>query len=188
MSLRRGLRYFERPSVANKLTRLCWQITYFALFRFTPTPLHGWRRQILRSFGARVGSRVAIYPSARIWAPWRLEVADGATIGWDCEIYNVDMVRIGRDAIVSQHSYLCTATHDVRDQFQLAAGPIEIRDNVWVASAAFLGPGVTVGEGAIVGARGVVTRSIESWSIVAGNPARAIGRRPITARNVLHGR
>ena len=182
------LQYLARPSLANKLARLAWLIGYFALFRFTPSPLHGWRRQILRLFGAKVGSGVVIYPSVRIWAPWNLEVAADTTVGWDCELYNVAAIRIGRGAIVSQHSYLCTATHDLRNEFQLMAAPIDIEANAWIAAGAFVGPGVTVGEGAVVGARCVATRSIEAWAIVAGNPARPVGTRPATARNALHAR
>lgn len=182
------LQYFARPSLANRLARLAWKIGYFSLFRFTPTPLHGWRRQVLRLFGAKIGSRVVIYPSARIWAPWKLEVEDEVTIGWDCELYNVATIRIGHGAIVSQHGYLCTASHDLRNQFQLMAAPINIEVKAWIAADAFVGPGVVVGEGAVVGARCVVTRSVEAWSIVAGNPASVIGYRPMTARNSLHPR
>lgn len=183
-----SLQYFAPPSSANKLARLAWQIGYFALFRFTPTPLHGWRRQVLRLFGGKIGSGAVIYPSARIWAPWNLEVAADATVGWDCELYNVAAIRIGREAIVSQHSYLCTATHDLRNEFQLLAAPIDIGANAWIAAGAFVGPGVGVGEGAVVGARCVVTRSIQAWTIMVGNPARPAGTRPSTARNALHSR
>jgi putative colanic acid biosynthesis acetyltransferase WcaF len=170
------------------MARLVWKIVFLLLFRFTPIPLHSWRRQVLRFFGAKIGSRAVIYPSARIWAPWNLEVAADATIGWDCELYNVAAIRIGREAIVSQYSYLCTATHDFRDEFQLMAAPIDIGANAWIAAGAFVGPGVTVGEGAVVGARCVVTRSVQIWSVVAGNPAHLVGTRPVKARNALHAR
>ena len=180
------LRILARPSLANKLARFAWQIGYFAIFRFSPRPFNAWRRQILRLSGAKIGSRAVIYPSARIWAPWNLEVADDATVGWECELYNVAPIRIGREAIVSQYAFICTATHDMRDEFQLMAAPIDIGQNAWVAAGAFVGPGVSVGEGAIVGARCVVTRSVESWAIMAGNPARPVGTRPPTARNRLH--
>lgn len=176
------------PSLANKLARLVWLIGYVTLFRFTPTPLHGWRRQILRLFGAKIGSGAVIYPSVRIWAPWNLEVAADATVGWDCELYNVTAVRIGRKAIISQYAYICSATHDFRDEFQLMVSPIDIGANAWIATGAFVGPGVTVGEGAVVGAHCVLTRSIEAWAIVAGNPARSVGSRPATAQNALHSR
>lgn len=186
-SERLPLKGLPRPPIANKLMRLLWKICAFTLFRPTPTPLHAWRRQILRFFGAKIGARAVIYPSARIWAPWNLEVATDATIGWDCELYNVATIRIGREAIISQYAYLCTATHDLRNEFQLMVAPIVVEPDAWIAAGAFVGPGVTVGEGAVVGARCVAIRPVESWSIVAGNPARTVGTRPKTARNVLHG-
>lgn len=175
-----------RPSRGDKLARLLWRICALVLFRWTPTPLHGWRRGVLRLFGAQVGAGVVIYPSVRIWAPWTLHLADGATIGWECELYSVAPIRVGKGAIVSQKAHLCTATHDVQDAFQLMTAPIEISANAWVAAEAFIGPGVTLGEGAVVAARGVVTRSIAARCIVAGNPAQPIGTRDPAARTALH--
>lgn len=174
------------PSAKNKAGRILWRLAYISLFRFSPTPMHGWRRQLLRLFGAKIGYAVVIYPSARIWAPWKLHIEDLATIGNDCEIYNVCPINIRTRAIVSQHAYLCTASHDFRNNFQLIAAPIEINADSWVAAGAFVGPGVSIGEGAVVAARAVVTRSIGSWIVVAGNPANQIGFRPQTARNNLH--
>jgi putative colanic acid biosynthesis acetyltransferase WcaF len=94
----------------------------------------------------------------------------------------------GREAIVSQHVHLCTATHDVQGDFQLMAAPIDIGDHAWIAADAFVGPGVQIGEGAVVGARCVTTRSVEARLIVVGNPARAVGSRKTSARNALHTR
>lgn len=175
-----------RPSAKNKAARLLWSIAYFTMFRFSPVPLHAWRRLLLRLFGAKIGQGAVIYPSARVWAPWTLRVEDGATIGWNCELYNVAPIRIGKRAIVSQYAYLCTASHDIRSDFQLMAAPIEIGADAWVAAGAFAGPGASIGEGAVVGARAVVTRSIPAWTIAAGNPAKCIGPRPKSARNDLH--
>lgn len=180
------LEVLPRPSTLNKLARLLWLTCYWALFRFTPTPLHAWRRFVLRAFGARIGSGVVIYATARIWAPWNLNIDTDATVGWGCDLYNVAAIRIGRKSIVSQYSYLCTATHDFRSDFQLMAAPIDIAENAWIAADAFVGPGVSVGEGAIVGARSVVFQPVEAWSVVVGNPGRRIGYRPTTARNALH--
>ncbi|MGO9171308.1 MAG: putative colanic acid biosynthesis acetyltransferase [Rhodomicrobium sp.] len=175
-----------RPSAKSKAARLLWRIAYISVFRFSPTPMHGWRRLLLRRFGAKIGRAAVIYPSVRIWAPWALHVEDGATIGWDCEIYNVGPVHIRKRAIVSQHAFLCTASHDFQTDFQLMAAPIEIGAEAWVAADAFVGPGVSIGEGAVVAARAVVMRSTQPWTVVAGNPAKFIGMRQRSARNDLH--
>jgi putative colanic acid biosynthesis acetyltransferase WcaF len=185
--LPRGKYYGLRsPSVSNKLARAAWNIVYFGAFRFSPTPAHAWRRLLLRMFGARVGARVVIYPSVQIWAPWQLSLDKGSTIGPGVELYNVASIHIGEGAIVSQYAYLCTASHDYKIEFQLIAAPIAIKRQAWLAAACFVGPGVSIGEGAVVAARATVTRSVPSWTVVGGNPAGIIGRRPSTARNILH--
>jgi len=181
-------RRLPKPSLQNKLARLLWGAAYIALFRLSPVPAHAWRRVLLRGFGARIGPSVVVYPSARIWAPWALQVEEGATIGRDCELYNVMPVRLGRRAIVSQHAYVCTASHDYQSDFQLLGAPVCIEVEAWVGAGSFIGPGVTIGRGAVVGARAVVMRSLSPWTVVAGNPAQIVGRRSSSARNSLHGR
>lgn len=184
-----SLRRRPPPSITNKIARAIWGVVRILLFRPTPAPLHAWRRMILRGFGAQVGERVAVYPSARIWAPWNLAIDAGATIGGDAIIYNVDRVEIGKFAVVSQGAHLCTASH-AHDSaaFELVSAPIWIAEEAWVAAEAFVGPGVTVGKAAVVGARAVVVKSVEGRAIVAGNPAMVVGRRAAEGRNRLSGR
>jgi putative colanic acid biosynthesis acetyltransferase WcaF len=184
---RAGCGALPKPPLRDKLARLLWAFAYYAAFRFSPVFAHGWRRAILRAFGAQVAPRVAIYPSARIWAPWRLRLDEGATVGGGAELYNVAPIHVGEEAVVSQYAYLCTASHDHRREFQLIAASVEVRRHAWVAAGCFIGPGVTIEEGAVAAARAVVTRSVPPWTVVAGNPARIVGRRPSTARNRLHG-
>jgi putative colanic acid biosynthesis acetyltransferase WcaF len=162
---------------------------YILLFRTTPTPLHAWRRLLLRLFGATVGRRVGVYPTTKIWAPWNLEIGDGATIGGGSSLYNVDKIRIGRAAVVSQGAHLCTASHDHNSEgFDLISAPIEISENAWVCAEAFVGPGVSLEEGAVAAARAVVVRSVDARKVVAGNPARIVSDRSNAAHNVLVGR
>lgn len=177
------------PSLGNKLARAAWGVARVLLFRPTPVPLHAWRCLILRGFGAQVGARVAIYPSARIWAPWNLSIDEGATIGGGATIYNVDCVEIGKYAVISQGAHLCTASH-AHDSpaFELVTAPIRIEEEAWIAVEAFVGPGVTVGMAAVVGARAVAVKSVDERAIVAGNPARVIGQRAREGRNRLKGR
>ena len=177
------------PSISNKLARAAWAIARVLLFRPTPAPLHAWRRLILRGFGARVGSRVAVYPSALVWAPWNLTIDAGATIGGGAIIYNVDHITVGRYAVISQGAHLCTASHDHNvPTFDLVTAPIQVGEEAWVAADAFVGPGVTIASGAVVGARAVVVKNVDSRVIVVGNPARAVGTRAIEGRNRLQGR
>lgn len=157
--------------------RVLWALATPA-FRFSPRPLHGWRRMLLRAFGASVGRGVHVDPTARIMLPWKLVIEDHASIGDRALIYNLGRVRIGARATISHLAHLCAGSHDHRDPaLPLLRLPIEIGADAWVCAQAFVGPGLVVGEGAIVGAGAVVTRSIEPWVIAGGNPARPIGRR-----------
>ncbi len=165
-----------RLDIAVRLARLVWSAAWLLLYRPTPNLLHSWRRFILRLFGAKVGRGAHPYPSARIWAPWKLEMGEGSCIGPGADIYNVAQITLGARAIVSQKSYLCTASHDFRDPaFPLTAAPIRLGEGAWVAASAFVGPGVSIGSGAVVAACAVVTRNVAAKAIVGGNPAQVIG-------------
>jgi putative colanic acid biosynthesis acetyltransferase WcaF len=174
------------PSLGDKVSRAVWQVVWLLAFRPSPVPLHSWRRLVLRLFGSQIAPHVAIYPSVRIWAPWNLQVGTAATVGPGVNLYNVSQIRIGDDAVVSQGSYLCTATHDhLAGDFALMVAPIEVGSNAWVAAEAFVAPGIIIGASAVIGARSTVTKCVEDFAIVAGNPASRIATRPETARNNL---
>jgi putative colanic acid biosynthesis acetyltransferase WcaF len=157
--------------------RFLWGIVQ-AAFRYSPRICFGWRRLLLRLFGARMGREVNIYNSARIYMPWNLEIGDWSSIGEEAFIYNLGKVTLGKNVTVSPRAYLCAGTHDHKKSFMpLVFSPITIGDQAWICTDAFIGPNVTVGEGAVVAARGVVTKHVEPWDIVAGNPAKSIGKR-----------
>jgi putative colanic acid biosynthesis acetyltransferase WcaF len=144
-------------------------------FRFTPVPLHQFRTLVLTCFGAKISGRFYVYPSTRIWAPWNLTAEDGSCLGPWVDCYNVAPIYLARKALVSQYAYLCTASHDYRDPgFALIVGEIRLEEGCWVAARSFVGPGVTIGAGAVVGAQSVVTRPVGAHEVVAGAPARKI--------------
>ena len=166
------------PSLSNKMARLAWGLVRATLFRFSPIPFYAWRRFLLRAFGGTIAKGARPYPAARIWAPWNLTMEADSVIGPFADIYNVARITLGEKAIVSQKSYLCSAGHDFRDPaFPLITAPITIERDAWVAADAFVGPGVTISEGAVIGARGAATRSLPAGAVVAGNPARIVGWR-----------
>ena len=167
-------------SRSNKLGRLVWGCVWLALFRTSPWFFHGWRRMLLRMFGARVGRNAKIFPSTKIWAPWNLTLGDNACLANDVDCYCVDAVFVGDNATVSQGACLCTATHDIRDpHMKLITAPVRIEDQAWICARAFVMPGVVVGQGAVAGACALVTKSVLPWTIVGGNPAKAIGSRQL---------
>lgn len=159
------------------IRRVFW-ILMQSLFRFSPRTCFGWQRFLFRCFGARIVRDVHIYNSATVYYPWALEVDDESAIREYAYIHNLRRVTIGARATISHQAHLCAGTHDhAKSDFPLLRPPIFIGDQSWVCGDAFVGPGVTVGEGAIVGAAAVVTRDIAPWMIAVGKPARAIKRR-----------
>jgi len=167
--------YPSPHSRTNRVMRVLWSIVWLVAYRPSPRMLHGWRRFLLRLFGARVAPGAHPYPTARVWAPWNLEMEANSCLGPYVDCYCIDKVTIGVRATVSQYSFLCTATHDYRDaRMPLVTAPIVIGTRAWVAADVFIGPGVIVGEGAIVGARASVFRNVEPWTVIGGNPARVI--------------
>jgi putative colanic acid biosynthesis acetyltransferase WcaF len=123
-----------------------------------------------------------VYPSTRIWAPWNLTMEDGSTLAEQVDCYSVDRITLGVNSTVSIRTFLCTASHDIRDRARpLTTSPIVIGADAFVFAEAFIGPGVRLGEAAVVGARAVVVRDVAPADIVAGNPAKPIGRRTFAA-------
>lgn len=165
-------------SLRNRVARALWGLVWLLLFRPSPRVLHGWRRMLLRLFGARIDFGVHIDPSVKIWAPWNLEMAEHSCMELHVDCYSADPIFLGAFCTVSQYSYLCAATHDYTDpRMPLIARPIRLGPRSWTAADVFIAAGVSVGEGAVIGARSSVFRNVESWAVVAGNPARFIKRR-----------
>lgn len=174
-------KYNDAISLSNKLLRMLWNVVYWILFRPSIGPLfYKWRIFILRCFGAKIDWSAHVYAGAKIWAPWNLIMGENSCLSSDVDCYNVDIVLIGSNVVVSQKAYLCTASHEITHvAYPLITSPIIIKDQAWVAAEAFVGMGVTIGEGAVVGARSVVTKNVEPWTVVGGNPARFIKKRII---------
>lgn len=162
----------QQLSKSNKLARSLWQIVWLLLYRPTPRLFHAWRCLLLRLFGAKLGKAVHTYPSARIWAPWNLEMGDHACLSEGVDCYCVAKIRIGALSTISQHSFLCTASHDhSKASMPLVAAPITIGERVWITADVFVGPGVTIGDGAVVTARSSVFSDLPPWMVARGNPA-----------------
>ncbi len=166
-------------SLRNRLGRVAWTLCESTLFRLSPRPFHALRSALLRLFGARIAAGVHVYPGVHVWAPWNLSMDTGASIGERAIIYNLARIEIGERAVISQGAHLCAGTHDYhRADHALIARPIHIGARAWICTEAFVGPGVSVPPGTVLGARGVLMRSpTEPWAVYAGNPARRVGSR-----------
>ena len=155
-----------------------WWIVQALLIHPSPQVAYGWRRWILRLFGARVGSNVLIRPSVRVTFPWRLTIGDYVWIGDNVELYSLAEITIGAHAVVSQGSYLCTGSHDANSpSFDIFAKPIIVGEEAWIAAQAFVCPGVRLGRGSVVGARSFVTEDTREGGVYFGKPARYVRQR-----------
>jgi putative colanic acid biosynthesis acetyltransferase WcaF len=162
-------------TLSNRLTRVLWNIVWRLFVSWTPASASPWRRLLLTRFGAKIGRSSDVRGSARVWYPANLHMEDHVLIAERVICYNQAPISFEAYALVSQGAHLCAGSHDIDDHhFQLVAKPITIGRRAWIAAEAFVGPGVTVGEGAVLGARGCAFRDLEPWTVYVGNPARSI--------------
>lgn len=165
-------------SKQEKIKRLLWSVVQATLFRFSPRRWDSWRAWLLRKFGAEVGRVKLIRNTVRIEIPWNISIGDRAQIGDRVYLYSLGPIRIGADTVISQFCHVCAGTHDhERTDFPLIRTPIEIGDRCWVATECFIGPGVRVGEGVVLGARAVVVKDLPAWKICVGHPAKPVADR-----------
>jgi putative colanic acid biosynthesis acetyltransferase WcaF len=164
--------------LGNRLARALWGAIHLLLVRPSPRPLHAWRAAVYRAFGATLGAHCHIYPAARVWAPWNLVCEDHVGIGDEAVIYNTLPLRLGSHCVISQQAYLCGATHDFEAEgFPMVSAPIAVGRHAWICARAVVGPGVSVGDGAVLGLASVTTRNLDAWTVYAGAPARPLRKR-----------
>lgn len=173
--------YKNQLSLRNKIGRLVWSCVYRLFFKPFPTFIfRRWQIYILRVFGARIGKNCTVYNSVKIWAPWKLIMEDNSIIGENCNCYNPAVIHLKSQTVISNNVSFVTASHRIESKkHELIFMPIVIQSYSWVASEAYIGMGVTVGEGSVVAARAVVVKDVEPWTVVGGNPAKFIKKRLI---------
>lgn len=159
-----------------------WWIIQSLFFHTSPQFMYGWRRCLLRVFGAKIGKGVLIRPSVNVTYPWKLSIGDWSWIGDGVTLYTLGEIIIGDNAVVSQQSYICTGSHDYTQiAFDLYAVPIHLESEVWVSTGVFVGPGVTIGYGSIIGTGSVVLKDVPAGMICAGQPLKVLRPRPVPA-------
>ncbi len=176
-------------TLANKISRLIWKVTWILFAAWTPVFMHRWRVLLLRIFGGKACYSSCIYPNVKVWDPKNIILGHKSTLGPDVDCYNVALVEIGDFVTVSQRTYLCTASHDYdqpivsNNLMDLIVGPIIIEDYAWIAAEVFVGPDRVIGYGSIVLARSVVTKNTLEKGIYGGNPIRHIRDRKSVLSN-----
>jgi putative colanic acid biosynthesis acetyltransferase WcaF len=158
-----------------------WWIVQGTLFRMSPQFLYGFRRFLLRLFGAKIGKNVIVRPTVKITYPWKISIGDYSWIGDDVVLYSLGEIEIGRNVVISQKSYLCTGSHNyLKSDFPIFAKKITIEDEVWLATDVFIAPGITIGKATVVGARSSVYNSLPENRICIGSPVKVIKKRTDT--------
>lgn len=176
--------YKNSLGVKHQLVRLLWGLTWTIFASWLPRSFcSGWKRFLLRLFGAKVHSTAHVYSSVRVYYPANLTMKEYSCLADGVLCYNVAPVCIGAHSTVSQEAYLCTAGHDITDpNNRLVTAPIFIEDQVWVGARAYIGMGVIIGQGVVVGATASVYKDVAPWTVVGGNPAKFIKERIIHER------
>jgi putative colanic acid biosynthesis acetyltransferase WcaF len=152
-----------------------WWLVQATLFRWSPQFLYRWRAFLLKLFGAQLGKNVLIRPTATVTYPWKVSVGDYSWIGDDVVLYSLGEIHIGAHTVVSQKSYICAGSHDpAAPAFDITQEPVEIGDQVWIATDVFVAPGTKIGHGAVVAARSVVVKDLPPLMVCVGSPAKAI--------------
>lgn len=163
---------------ASKFKVQLWWLVRDTIFRLSPQFCYKWRNFLLRLFGAKIGKNVIIRPTVNVTYPWKLRIGDNSWIGDNVDLYTLGKIKIGKNTVISQRSYLCTGTHDYQSEsFDIKAIPITVGDEVWIATDVFVAPGSNIGSGSVVGARSSVFNDIPQNLICLGSPAQPIKQR-----------
>ena len=182
--------YHTAISASVRFRRLAWGVIWWLFARWHPYFLFGRFRVVLLAwFGMKCAGEDAIYPSVKVWAPWNMEIGKHVAVDDAVNLYSVDRIKIGTKVAISREAFICTASHDItKPNRPLITAPIIICDGVWIGARAIVLPGVTIGEGAVVAAGAVVTKDVEPWTVVGGNPAKFIKKRVLKEQPPMHER
>lgn len=155
-----------------KFLLVAWLNATSALF---PNPLRKW---YLRCFGIKMGKDSSIHRGCRFFHVGKFEMGDNSVVNFGCYLDNRRGIKIGNNVGIAHNTKIYTLGHNLESpEFETKGGSVTIEDNAFVFSNAMIMPGVTIHEGAIVLAGSVVTKDVEAWTIVGGNPARKIKER-----------
>lgn len=174
-------RHVSPWTTKQKVGRALWSLVQGTLFRFSPRNAFRWRAFLLRCFGAKLENNVRIRSTVTIEIPWNLTVGHDSAVGDHAILYCLGPITIGRYVTVSQYGHLCAGTHEIHNrEMRLLRPPIVLGDDVWIAADAFVGPGVTIGDRTLLGARASAFSDLPADVIAVGNPAKPLRNRNFT--------
>lgn len=152
-----------------------WWFVQAVFFNLSPQFMYGWRRFLLRLFGARIGTGVILRPSVKVTYPWKVRIGDRSWLGDDVVLYSLGEIEIGADTVISQKCYLSAGSHKYnKTAFPIYSEKISIEDECWLATDVFVACGITVGKGTVVGARSSIFNNLPAGKVCYGSPAKVI--------------
>lgn len=164
---------YDSPwTIGTRIKMVLWEYVWTIFCSWTPKPANLWRLFWLKVFGATIYGKPFVHQRARIQIPWNLTMHNHACLGDRANAYTLGKIEIHEHATVAQEAYLCTGTHAFKNPAKnLITKPVTIGAHAFIGARAFIMPGVEIGEGAVVGACSVVTKTVMAGAVVAGNPA-----------------
>lgn len=152
--------------------------TFLTTFKFNHEPNAENRAKLLEEIGVLIPTTSYIAPPIELSYGCHLSLGNKSYINSGALILDNGLVSIGNHVMIGPRVQIYTAAHSLDAEERIlgdeVAKPVEIKDKAWIGGGAIILPGVTIGEGAIVGAGSVVTKDVSSYDRVAGNPARSI--------------
>ena len=134
------------------------------------------RNSLLNNLFEKTGKNVSIEPPFFCDYGKQIVLGDNVFFNFNCVILDCARVEIGEGTQIGPHVQIYTATHPINPQSRREgkefAAPIKIGKNVWIGGNTVILPGVTIGDGAVIGAGSVVTKDIPAFCVAVGNPAR----------------
>lgn len=157
----------------SKITVQLWWLVQASLFALSPQFMYGWRRFLLRIFGAKIGKSVIIRSSVRFTYPWKVKIGDYSWIGDDVVLYSLGEIHIGSNTVISQRSYICTGSHHYNSgNFEIFSKKTTIGNKCWLATDVYVAPSVSIADFTVIGARSSVFNDLPSNKVCVGSPAK----------------
>lgn len=166
--------------VGNRVAHIWLETVTYFLYLVGWCPLGFIRMFFYMAFGVTVGSNSIINMRARIYDPRNISIGEDSIIGEGATLDGRAPLTIGNHVDIASEVMIYNSEHDIHDEsFKAIEAPVVIEDYVFIGPRAIILPGVTIKQGAVIGAGAVVTKDVASNSIVGGVPAKVIGERKL---------
>ncbi len=180
-AIKKILNRFYNYHLDLKLAFLWYVVSYI--------PFHSIRNNLYRLAGVKIGSKSTLHIGARFYQPKNITIGKGTIIGDHALLDGRDKLTIGDHTDIATQVMIYNSQHNIKSpDFEPIHAPVVIQDHVFIGPRAIILPGVTINKGAVVAAGAVVTKNVPEKTVVAGVPAKPIGKRDLKTLNYRLGR